>query len=514
MRIVTEDQAAEHSLEFNSELIPYARAALYLKGFYNKSREGNTRNLNTLKLAKLLYINTLRRGRLKLLPLKSLAISSDGELFGREFPASSVRTGEHELMTAGPFRAYRFLTYNLGVLHEIGLPAPEISELRQVLEFEPLLSEAARFRTLPYPVVRDAFKQAVEYHFEYGSIIIDGFCRMAEHCALHQINPTRLTNEELRDIVGPRLVEIGVRQIGLSCRTVSTGFAKVINRDEYFHKLRGNVGLAECLRIYIACAQLVIGTIMARRVGEMLDLHSANCLDKSERWLIFSGRKTTSNLFGIRRRQARPIEPIAVKMINNLISMQQRLLECGYISEMTNLFASPDGRGNTGLIPAAIHSYQRNLDLFCDYFELPLNSKGERYYIRQHQLRRFFSMLFFHSSSFGGLETLQWMLGHTDMHHVWNYITESVDGAVLQNAKAQFIAESFHNGDIAAYEDLAALLKKRYGTDNFSLVNTDELEDAIIDLMESGEVKIEPEFFSDENGQHMRVIVKIQSLYK
>jgi hypothetical protein len=513
MRIVTEKQLNDHRLELTFDLIPYARAALYLHGYYKNRSIVGVRAPNTLKLAKSLYANTLKGGYLKLKTLSSLEFYTDDEreVISREHPASSVRTGDHEAMTSGPYRAYRFLTYNLGILHEIGLPAPEVSELKQILDYEPPLSEAARFRTLPYPIVRDTFRKSIEYHFKYGELLAEGFCRMAEHCTINGIPPTQITNDELQDIIPPELIDMGIRKLGLSCKTVSTRHGAPRKQANYFIELRNNVGLIECLRIYIGCVQMVVGTIMARRVGEMLDLHSTDCLDKSEKWLIFLNRKSTSNLFGIRQRQARPIEPIAVNMIKNLISMQQRLLKIGFIAEMTSLFAPPSLLGDSGLIQQTMYAYNKNLDLLCDYFELPLNSKGERHYIRQHQLRRFFSMVFFHASSFGGLETLQWMLGHTDMQHVWNYITESTDGAVLRSAKAQFIAESLHNGDITAYEDLAKLLKNRYNTDNFALVDTTELEDAITDLMKIGKVQIEPEFFIDETGQHMRVVVKVQS---
>lgn len=509
MRTVTEDQINEHNLHYNKYLIPYVRAALYANSFYERKRALNSRSPNNRKIAKTLYANTLRRGILKLPTLTSLVYSPDEELLRREYPGAPVRMGEHTVMTVGPFKAYRFLALNLGILHEIGLPAPEPSDLEKLLAFEPSISEPARFRTLPYPIVRDTLKCAIEYHFKYGDLLIDGFCRMAEYCVKNDTSPTRINDEKLQELLGSGLQRAGVRQLGLSALTVSTGNKIRVNRNDHFVRLRNNTGLIENIRIYIGCVQLVTGTITARRLGEMIELHASDCLDKTEQWLIFRAEKSTSNLFGLRRRQARPIEPVAVNMIKNLIRMQRRLLKCAYIPEMTDLFASPDARGNPHLLCAA-NSYNRNYDLLCDYFELPINPKGQRYYIRQHQLRRIFSMLFFHSSSFGGLETLQWMLGHTDMHHVWNYITESVDGSVLKSAKSQFVAESLHNGDITPYEDLAALLKQRYGTDNFSLVDTDELEDAITDLMNHGDIRIDPEFFTDESGQHMRIVVKVQ----
>lgn len=179
---------------------------------------------------------------------------------------------------------------------------------------------------------------------------------------------------------------------------------------------------------------------------------------------------------------------------------------------MNHLFATPATRGDLADGQSSSYLYNRNLDFLCDYIQTPVNRKGERYYIRQHQLRRFFAMLFFHSASFGGLETLQWMLGHTDIEHLWNYITETLDGTILRGAKAQFIAESLHKGEINSYVELADLLRARYGTDDFALVDTEELEDHILELIQVGEVCIEPEFFVDNLGKHMRVIVKIKNL--
>ncbi|KPY23116.1 Site-specific recombinase, phage integrase family domain-containing protein [Pseudomonas coronafaciens pv. porri] len=158
---------------------------------------------------------------------------------------------------------------------------------------------------------------------------------------------------------------------------------------------------------------------------------------------------------------------------------------------------------------ANAYNYNQNLDFFCDYFETETNEEGKRYYIRQHQLRRFFAMLFFYSSSFGGMETLQWMLGHTDVQHVWHYITEAMDGATLAGAKVQYVAEGLHSGDIESYESLAALVTARYGTENFTLADTNELEDYLADLMEEGAITIEPEFFEDGDGQRFKVIAKV-----
>jgi len=103
---------------------------------------------------------------------------------------------------------------------------------------------------------------------------------------------------------------------------------------------------------------------MARRVGELLDLHASNCLDVSEQWLVFQNRKSTQNLFGIRRVEVRPIEPIAVQMIKTLVRMQKILKRLGYIDELMELFSSPAMHGDLSLSGKDGYNYNQNLDFF------------------------------------------------------------------------------------------------------------------------------------------------------
>ncbi|MGY2293733.1 hypothetical protein ACW9H6_28830 [Pseudomonas sp. SDO528_S397] len=125
-------------------------------------------------------------------------------------------------------------------------------------------------------------------------------------------------------------------------------------------------------------------------------------------------------------------------------------------------------------------------------------------------MRRFFAMLFFYCGSFAKLDTLQWMLGHTDPKHVYKYITESTDGAVLASAKAQLVAEELHQGNLDNFIELTQLLKKRYGTEKFTLISTHDLEDQILELMEEGWIEIEPEFFTDHQGNKFKIVARLK----
>ncbi|WP_218421901.1 integrase [Stutzerimonas stutzeri] len=513
MRLITPDQEDENELDVEFDLIPKFRAALYLRGFYRKGTE-SWHSANSLMLSEEIYKRTLK-GKSESKPvIKSLSYYKQAPVFRREHPPFRVTTGERETITPSAANGYKSTIYGMGKLHELGIPAPAVSHLIEIFNFNTDLSSLGRFRTLPSTVVFSAFKDSVELHLKYGKLIVNGFCKLILYCKARKTQIGKLSNNELQYAVGPELVSLGVKQWELShsAKDSLNRRNKKEEKESYFTKLRAREALLELIGVYIGAVQLVVGAITARRVGELLELHSTTCLDSTEQWLNFYNRKSTYQLYGLRQLEARPIEPIAAQMIKNLIRMQKILVRLGYLEGMNPLFATPATRGEVGEGQSSSYFYNRNLDFLCDYIQTPINSKGERYYIRQHQLRRFFAMLFFHSASFGGLETLQWMLGHTDIEHLWNYITETLDGTILRGAKAQFVAESLHKGETNSYAQLADLLRARYGTDDFALVDTEELEDHILDLIQAGEVYIEPEFFVDNLGKHMRVIVKIKGL--
>ncbi|MGE8154191.1 integrase [Pseudomonas vancouverensis] len=511
LSVITPGQEENDELGIPHRLIPSVRAALHLKGLYiSHLRHGMAPN--SIAISEYIYRDCLW-GKNSAKPAHEILCYYNGiSLFAREYQGIKVTTGTPKKLQYQEYCGYRTVLYNIGILHEVGLPAPPIDDLMEIDRFDVDLSATGRHRTLPSTLVFKCLRQAIEFHFEHGDKLRKGLCRLALHCKTNKTKLTKLTNKKVVEILGPELVKIGVNQLGLSCRNLDSGKSnKSIKgeKTEYFSKLRSNSGFLDLIGVYIGSAQLIVGVLMARRVTEMCGLLSSSCLDDSEQWLLFYNGKSTRSLYGLRRKIARPIEPIAVEIVKNIIRMQKFLVRIGYIDSMMTLFATPKIKGLNGLTNASLTSYNRNLDLVCDYFETPLNHLNQRYYIRQHQLRRFFAMLFFYCGSFAKLDTLQWMLGHSDIKHVWHYITETTDGAVLEGAKAHYVAESLQGENIKHFTDLANLIKKRFGTEDFTLIDTNDLEDQILELMKQGLVEIQPEFFTDEKGEQFKVVAKV-----
>ncbi|XNJ80479.1 hypothetical protein AB4231_007950 [Vibrio cyclitrophicus] len=177
-------------------------------------------------------------------------------------------------------------------------------------------------------------------------------------------------------------------------------------------------------------------------------------------------------------------------------------------------------------------TYNDHLDAACDYFETPLvkstNGEFRRYYIRQHQLRRFFAMVLFWSKGYDGLETLRWMLGHTDTMHLYHYISESETGEVLNGVKASYLADALQNKTLENIDALADSISKRYSVpkenismstlthvvedyeDDYNTIPTIEqlekqtaLEGQILELLQDGSVTLEPNFFTITDGDNI-----------
>src|SRR5690606_28950972 len=138
------------------------------------------------------------------------------------------------------------------------------------------------------------------------------------------------------------------------------------------------------------------------------------------------------------------------------------------------LFSYPLQLAGFDLSQASKKALCGSLDYFCDWAQMPCDADGCRYYLRQHQLRRFFAMVFFYGTGYGGLETLRWSWGHTDERRVWRYIRESVRGAVLGSVATEWAAYQGKRATREA-EALAAELLDYFGTSDFSALDESSL---------------------------------------
>lgn len=505
-------------LELTESEIIYSRAWLWANGYYRyntgtKPQKENLRfTANTELLARTIYANTLRGQTPKPL-IRELHFFPTTRV-KREYRAAPVRSNTEDLINESSFQYYLQSLSSLELLAEIGLPVP-ISALSSVAQWKANdileTKTPGRFRTLPSDIVFSALRHAITLIVKDGDLIVDAAINVLKPPTDEQSVEVSFAHS-ISDLACIPIERLGVRYWSLTWQIQNIErhpMRKEIHGEQDFHdRLRNNEGLRELIQILYGAVAICVGTLMARRSSELYALHADTALDETSRYLIFGNSK--SGVLGLKEVEARPIPKIAARAIQLLIRLQDGLVASGYIPERGTLFSYPKLNGK-GVVKVSHMTLNEAIDLFCDYAQIGLDTSGNRYYIRQHQLRRFFAMLFFWGSSFGRMDTLRWFMGHTDVEHLYHYITESTPGSVLRSVKSQFAAEQVLAGG-EEFVALSALVKKHFGTKNFSVLDTLELDEYIEELLAQGLVDIEPAFFNTPDGKSYRILVKISAL--
>ncbi|KOE85766.1 integrase [Vibrio parahaemolyticus] len=288
--------------------------------------------------------------------------------------------------------------------------------------------------------------------------------------------------------------------------------------DENRHtRIRNNESMLEMFNVLQGATQLLLGSIMARRQDELLGLKpfgnliyinddgkestDANpYIETAERWsLRFKVKKT--GIKGNNLTEDRPISLSIARFIWQLEQFNQQAIKSG-LAKKNNLALF----NHIYITPFKIKKrsgdqFNDAFDALCDYFETDLvemdNGEYRRHYVRQHQLRRFFALVFFWSKGNENMEALRWMLAHSDLEHLHNYITENVDGATINSAKASVITRGLtsRNNRISNQEELDKLQKliaKRLTGDSNATLFTSTLDNVTFDYEDESEYKTVP----------------------
>lgn len=511
LKAISDEQIEDNKFNISLANIPLVRAWLLKNKFYRKasSRDKYELVVNRSALSKVVFKNTFIGKFINQTNVGILNLG-DRDPNEREMEAVSVN---HPSSTIGKtkFLTYKSVFKSLKALYSSDLSKeqlllPPIEILQEVDLVDPDYSSYKRFKTLPSSIVFQSVRNAIEFHFEFGNELLTSYENLVNKISKIDFDPnvplsrSNLTHDDFMDTLTPKIKELGV-----NCWSISRNRENTKSKSDFYSAFRSNRGLLNLIQVYIGSVKVVVGALSARRQSDLMSLKSGKCIDDTGRYLIFERSKSSQGLYGLRKTIARPIEGIAVDMIEQVERIQLILKSNGFIKRSNYVF---DTIANSSpiemLFDVSKAYYNRDIDCFCDYFEIPTYN-GARYYIRQHQLRRFFAMSFFWGNGFGSLDTLRWFLGHTDPEHLYHYITEATQGGVLKDVKVQYAAETLNDN-----ENLAHLIQKHFHTDDYTLLETEELEEYIEELIDSGDVEIEPVFFEDDNGKKYKVVVKVK----
>ena len=501
---IIKNNLKSNSLELNEEQLILVRAFLFKNNLYQNRKTGKVLPVLISILKEIYNGKTLcNADSFSYLYPEELVLEIDGGRLFKEKESIFEDMREKELLSENNIPIYKNAINNLSKLnnndfkdYSLLTPSNHIFDNTKYINTETKPSQ--RFRTVPSHIVFNTIKKAIDFHFEYGEDIVLSYRNIVSFVkerGFTKIN--EISNEDFKKLLVGKLKE----------QVICWNFAQQVqqNNFEKFNEMRNGKSLYFLLSAYYGATQFVTGAIMARRQSEMISLKANQSVDYINKIMFFKRSKSTKNIFGVRDTVGLPIDEMALSMIKNIEEIQNILLKNEFIKESTHIFI-PLLYNNPFCFPKNLSAtiYNDSLDVFYDFVEVECED-NKRFYMRQHQLRRFFAMTFFWGNGFGSMDTLRWFLGHTDVKHLYHYITESTEGSVLKSVKAQYLYEDLNN-----QEGLKDLLAKKYGTTNFSLIEREVLEDYIEELIEESKIEVQPEFFTDDNGQNYKILVKVK----
>ena len=275
-----------------------------------------------------------------------------------------------------------------------------------------------------------------------------------------------------------------------------------------FNRMRSNPTLDEALRVLIGSCVVCMAILKPSREEELTHL-KRNCIrhDDNGYWLNYKLGK--SNLKGVEAWQEvdRPIPVISAKAIKILQRLGDGLSQVlgGDSKASDNLFYLPRLEG-LGALNADSNLLNIHLNLFCDFVDLPPDTEGRRWYVRIHEMRKWFLLLLFWSGRFDVLDAARWMAGHTDAAHIYAYIEKEFPGESLPQIEAEYSEErlrrlekgqsGIEDGSNVLYE---AVLK-HFNVEFLAMIPESEWAGYVRALRESDTFHLEPHSIRDEDG--------------
>lgn len=489
---------SEYILQFSKAEIICIRRALFSRSTYSLGQLQHRPGLLLKPIYTAIYKNTLHGCNLTNHP-KELLITPSNKL---ESPKAQIRS-THKTIVSQNYRIYMSCIKSLGGIASFGLPSPSpcaFDELSGGADSLLEISKPHRFRSLPMEVAFKSLKYAIEFVLIYGESIL-------ESCANFMIDSYKSKNRLVRhskNVGVKNFLVPGLSSLEITCWSVKLEPPSI--PYNYPELLRKSPGLHDLVKVFFGASQVIFGTLSARRQSELLQLYNSNANEQSLH-IFFPNSK--SGFEDSKEYISRPIPLICIKICNLIKKFQTKLISANLLNGYYPLFSIPNVR-SPGLKFLVATQFNDSLNVFCDYMETPRDESGHRYYIRAHQLRRFFAQAFFWSS-FGDENTLRWMLGHTDLEHLYRYISEAIPGDILRSVKSDFTVECIRRGN-SSLQDLETLVFKEFNTNNFSILDKEELTAYLEMLMLDGKLSVEPKFITSATGVQYEIIFKVNKV--
>ena len=214
------------------------------------------------------------------------------------------------------------------------------------------------------------------------------------------------------------------------------GFPRLVPQFRRSHKSKVDLTamtLEEALTHVVVACLVLIGGLSARRAGELESLQ-AGCayLDPSgsQQWILSSYIEKT-----VRDNAEIPIPAMvaeAVKLLENLSKTARDRDETKWLTRIHRPGLTPGEIKHRKKVYLGTSPARFSLNNFAEIVGVRKAGEENAWNFKLHQLRRAFSIYYYHGNRYSTLDALSRFLRHYDPEATTRYITEATDGALMR----------------------------------------------------------------------------------
>ncbi|MCH5518692.1 hypothetical protein [Pseudomonas syringae] len=289
-------------------------------------------------------------------------------------------------------------------------------------------------RKIPYSIGMHALDKSIEWVMVYGSAIVDATVELVSGFNneefIQRVTERYMTEEKQRlfENVISEYNTAGFEDLTSAALTEALGIKKLIGRS-YKDSSFGNMSFMVALECLIASCALVIGFTKPIRIEELSQITRDSLSYQTDGGGAFLTHPVLKTHLPIPPNIRLPIPYVASRAIQLLGSLGSRLkLIYGDTTPHSNDlfyfpsakgFRRPTGKTTSVRIDAAIR-------LFCDIIEIPVDNQGRRWYIKVHEMRKFFILSMHSHEHISSDDALRMQAGHSKKEYLFDYLSGDV----------------------------------------------------------------------------------------
>lgn len=336
-------------------------------------------------------------------------------------------------------------------------------------------------RKIPYSIGMYALDKAIEWVMVYGKAIVGASIEIIK--AFHDIAPGELKKTRDRYRQRQKIFETIISSYttesfeGLPAQplTLAINIQRLTSQSPKTSSSK-NMTFAVALECFVAACALILGFTKPLRIDELSQISRKSLSYQTNEEGAFLRHPVLKKRVPIPPTIRRPIPfiaSLAVQLLNVLGNgLKEVYQDTSPHSEQLFYFPSskgfnkPSGRRLGIRIDSAIRS-------FCDIIDIPVDIYGRRWYIKIHEMRKFFIVTMYNHSQVYSDDSIRHQAGHDDPRYFHEYLGGDIPEEEILKYNIENIEDKLADleaGNISEVENqgLVALYKKILSTLNIT----------------------------------------------